>query len=417
MDTSNVLWAEVDDQGRLVVPAGVAKDFGLEPGARARIELDGHNFRLHRPVTHLRKIYLEPTNRCNISCRTCIRQSWQTELGKMSGQTFQRILDSLTSISPRPTIFFGGLGEPLFHPQTIEMVRRVKELGARAELITNGTLLDEERSRGLIAAGLDTLWVSIDGATPESYADVRLGAELPKVLANLKRFKQLRPPAHRPTPVIGIAFVAMKRNLADLPQVLALGRRLGAKQFMVSNVLPHTEEMQQETLFDRCLSDISYLPSPWLPKVNLPKMEINEATRDPFFQALNSNLNVTYAGNNFGGRNDVCVFIESGSMAIGWDGSVSPCPPLLYSHVSYLNGRRRTSKRHIIGNVVDTGLLDLWREPEYVEYRERVQRFAFAPCTFCGGCDLLDSNEEDCLGNGFPACGGCLWAQAVIRCP
>jgi MoaA/NifB/PqqE/SkfB family radical SAM enzyme len=417
MDTSNVLWAEVDDQGRLVVPAEVAKDFGLEPGARARIEIDDQNFRLHRPVTHLRKIYLEPTNRCNISCRTCIRQSWQTDLGQMSEQTFQRILDSLISISPRPTVFFGGLGEPLFHPQTIEMVRRVKELGARVELITNGTLLDEERSRGLIAAGLDTLWVSIDGATPESYADVRLGAELPKVLANLKRFKRLRPPAHRPTPAIGIAFVAMKRNLADLPQVLALGRRLGAKQFMVSNVLPHTEEMQQETLFDRTLNDIAYLPSPWLPKVNLPKMEINEQTREPFFQALNSNLNVTYAGNNFGGRNDVCVFIESGSMAIGWDGSVSPCPPLLYSHVNYLNGRRRISKRHIIGNVTETGLLDLWREPEYVAYRERVQRFAFAPCTFCGGCDLLDSNEEDCLGNGFPACGGCLWAQAVIRCP
>ncbi len=297
------------------------------------------------------------------------------------------------------------------------MVRQVKELGARAELITNGTLLDEERSRGLISAGLDTLWVSIDGATPESYADVRLGAELPKVLANLKRFKRLRPPAHRPTPAIGIAFVAMKRNLADLPQVLALGRRLGAKQFMVSNVLPHTEEMMQETLYDRTLSDIAYLPSAWLPKVNLPKMEINEETREPFFQALNSNLNVTYAGNNFGGRNDVCVFIESGSMTIGWDGSVSPCPPLLYSHVSYLNGRRRTSKRHIIGNVSQTGLLDLWREPDYVAYRERVQRFAFAPCTFCGGCDLLDSNEEDCLGNGFPACGGCLWAQAVIRCP
>lgn len=417
MDTSNVLWAEVDDEGRLVVPADVAKEFGLEPGARARIELDGHNFRLHRPVTHLRKIYLEPTNRCNISCRTCIRQSWQTELGQMLGQTFRRILDSLSEITPRPTIFFGGLGEPLFHPQTIEMVRQVKELGARAELITNGTLLDEERSRGLIAAGLDTLWVSIDGATPESYADVRLGAELPKVLANLKRFKRLRPPAHRPTPVIGIAFVAMKRNLADLPQVLALGRRLGAKQFMVSNVLPHTEEMTQETLYDRCLNDITYLPSPWLPKVNLPKMEINEETREPFFQALNSNLNVTYAGNNFGGRNDVCVFIESGSMAIGWDGSVSPCPPLLYTHVNYLNGRRRISKRHIIGNVSQTGLLELWRGSEYVDYRERVQRFAFAPCTFCGGCDLLDSNEEDCLGNGFPACGGCLWAQAVIRCP
>lgn len=417
MDTTSVKWAKVDEQGRLVLPADVAEAYGLEPGARARIELENHNFRLHRPVTHLAKIYLEPTNRCNIDCRTCIRRSWDTELGMMSEQIFERILESLGSLSPRPTVFFGGLGEPLFHPQTVEMVARVKALGAEVELITNGTILNEKRSRALIEAGLDTLWVSIDGATPESYADVRLGAELPKVIANLRRFKRLRPPAHRPTPAIGVAFVAMKRNLADLPKVLSLGRRLGAKQFRISNVLPHTEEMRQETLFDKTLNDIAYLPSAWLPKVSLPKMEINEETREPFFETLNSNVNVTYAGNNFGGANDVCIFIESGSMAIGWNGNVSPCPPLLYTHTSYLNGRRRVSKKHIVGTVAKTDLLTLWQEPEYVAYRERVQRFAFAPCTFCGGCDLLDSNEEDCLGNGFPACGGCLWAQAVIQCP
>jgi MoaA/NifB/PqqE/SkfB family radical SAM enzyme len=293
----------------------------------------------------------------------------------------------------------------------------LKALGATVEMITNGILLDEKRAQGLIDAGLDTLWVSIDGATPESYADVRLGAELPRVLENLKRLRKLRPPAHRPTPAIGIAFVAMKRNLADLPKVLALGRKLGAKQFMVSNLLPHTEEMAQETLYDRVLSDIAYLPSAWLPEVNLPKMEINDQTSQPFFEALNKKLNVTYAGNNFGGANDVCVFIESGSTTVGWDGSVSPCPPLLYNHIQYLNGWRRLSKRHIVGDVNETDLLALWRGPEYVDYRERVQSFAFPPCTFCGGCDLLDSNEEDCLGNAFPVCGGCLWAQAVVRCP
>ena len=417
MGLSGVSWAEVDEQGRLVVPAEVVEAYGLAPGARARVELEKDNLRLHRPASHLAKIYLEPTNRCNIDCRTCMRQGWDTELGKMSDQTFERILDSVAQISPRPAVFFGGLGEPLFHPGTIKMVGRMKALGATVELITNGTLLDEDRARGLIAAGLDTLWVSIDGATSESYADVRLGAELPRVLENLKRFRKLRPPAHRPKPVIGIAFVAMKRNLADLPKVLALGRTLGAKQFMVSNLLPHTEEMVQETLYNRVLSDIAYLPSAWLPEVNLPKIEINSQTSQPFFEALNKKLNVTYAGNNFGGANDVCVFIESGSTTVGWDGSVSPCPPLLYNHIQYLNGRRRLSKRHIVGNVGETDLLDLWQGLDYVAYRERVQSFAFPPCTFCGGCDLLDSNEEDCLGNDFPVCGGCLWAQAVIRCP
>jgi len=417
MHKVDVLWAEVDERGRLVVPAEAVEAYGLAPGARARIELQKDNMRLHRPVSHLAKIYVEPTNRCNLDCLTCMRNAWNTELGRMSELTFEHLLNSVAQIWPRPTIFFGGLGEPLFHPRTVEMVGRMKALGAEVELITNGTLLNEERARGLIAAGLDTLWVSIDGATPESYADVRLGAELPNVIENLRRFKRLRPPAHRPKPVIGIAFVAMKRNLADLPKVLALGRSLGAKQFMVSNLLPHTEEMAQETLYNRVLSDIAYLPSAWLPKVNLPKMEINDQTREPFFEALNKKLNVTYAGNNFGGANDVCVFVESGSTAVGWDGRVSPCPPLLYDHIQYLNGRRRLSKHHTVGRVGESDLLAIWNDPDYVAYRERVQSFAFPPCTFCGGCDMLDSNEEDCLGNEFPVCGGCLWAQAVIRCP
>jgi hypothetical protein len=72
-------------------------------------------------------------------------------------------------------------------------------------------------------------------------------------------------------------------------------------------------------------------------------------------------------------------------------------------------------------NVVGTGRertrRDLCLDLPYVAYRRRVLSFAFAPCTFCGGCELSETNQEDCLGNVFPACGGCLWAQGVIQCP
>ena len=125
----------------------------------------------------LAKLYVEPTNRCNIDCRTCMRQGWDTELGKMSDETYERILDSVAQISPRPTIFFGGLGEPLFHPQTIDMVRRVKELGARAELITNGTLLTPERTAELVEKNRE-LVVRIRIVGPFAQDGRELGARL-----------------------------------------------------------------------------------------------------------------------------------------------------------------------------------------------------------------------------------------------
>lgn len=417
MEAKPTLWAEVDAQGRLILPPETAAHFGLAPGTRARLDVGANDIRLHRPVTHLAKVYLEPTNRCNIACRTCMRNTWDVPLGRMRKQTFTRVLDSLAELGPPLTVFFGGIGEPLAHNQTVNMVRQIKALGMSVELITNGTLLTEERSRGLIKAGLDVLWVSIDGASPESYADVRLGAELPNVLTNLARFRQLRPPAHRPRPEIGINFVAMRRNIHDLPAVLTLAKRHGASRFMVSNVLPYTEALADEILYQRTLNDITYLPSPWLRRLSLPKMDIDETTGPVLLKALTSSYNVTFAGNNLGVTNDVCTFIESGALAVGWDGRVAPCPPLLYTHTHRLRNYERTSYEHIIGSIDEQSLRAMWLDPEYVAYRERVHSFAFAPCTTCGGCEMSLANETDCFANAAPACGGCLWAQGVIQCP
>lgn len=416
-ESPNLQWARVDDQGRLVLPPDIASAYGLVPGAELRIEIGNNDLRLHRPVSHLTKIYVEPTNRCNITCRTCMRNIWDTELGMMSATTFQALLEGIRQLDSPPTLHFSGLGEPLFHPKTPEFIAQAHAAGCRTEMITNGTLLTEAKARDLIDAGLDLLWVSLDGATPESYADVRLGAELPGVIAKLKHLRRIRPGGHHPRPEIGVAFVAMKRNIHELPEVIRLGRSFGAKHFMVSNVLPYTAELQAEMLYEGALRNIAFLPSPWLPKLSLPKMDLKGETREAFLGALTSGCNINLAGSNLGGSNDVCVFIESGSLAVGWKGEVAPCPPLLHTHSHYLKGKPRLSYRHIVGNIHEQDLLAIWQDPAYEAYRRRVQSFAFAPSTYCGGCELTDNNLTDCFWNPFPACGGCLWAQAVIQCP
>jgi len=417
MESKETLWVEVDEQGRLVVPSEVVAQYGLKPGAKMRVEAHGHGFKLHRPVTHLTKVYIEPTVDCNLDCITCFRNAWDQPLGKMSDETFAHILAGLKAMDPVPQVYFGGIGEPLFHPRTIEWVRQVKALGGRVELITNGTTLVEKKARELIDTGLDMLWVSLDGATPESYADVRLGAELPLVVANIRRFAKMRKGGHYPRPEIGLAFVGMQRNINELPQVIKLGKSLGAKHFSVSNLQPATDAMQAERLYTRTMTNIAYLPSGTNPYLSLPKMDFDEHTREALFAAFNSGCNVSFAGNNWGGANDVCNFIESGSMTIAWNGDVSPCWPLMHTHTSYLHNKPRVINKHVIGSVHTRTLEELWLAPAYVEYREKVQRFAFAPCTFCGGCELSETNQEDCLGNEAPACGGCLWAQGVIQCP
>lgn len=406
--------ARVDEEGRLILPQEVMSRLGLAPGAEVHLDESANTLRLRIPVSRLRKVYIEPTNACNLTCRTCMRNIWEMPTGMMSGATFAQILSGLRDF-PRPlTVFFGGFGEPLSHPAIVEMVQQVKKLGASAELITNGTLLTEARARALIAAGLDVLWVSLDGATPESYADVRLGAVLPDVIHNIERFRDLRHPVHRPTPQIGIAFVAMKHNIDDLPEMLQLAKRLRASRFMITNVLPYTDEMRDEVLYKRLLNNGHYMSAPHFPTLHLPRMDTG-TIHD--VSALYDDWHVAFTGQQPVTATDRCPFIESGAVAVGWDGRVSPCLPLLYDHSGALNGIERSSRHYAAGNVNETALHTLWNSPEYVAFRQKVQEFDFSPCAICVGCNLSEKNEEDCYGSTFPTCGGCLWAQGIIQCP
>jgi MoaA/NifB/PqqE/SkfB family radical SAM enzyme len=114
---------------------------------------------------------------------------------------------------------------------------------------------------------------------------------------------------------------------------------------------------------------------------------------------------------------DTCPFIKKRSLSVRWDGGISPCPPLLHSHTCFMGDLERKNRECLFGSLKDHGLLEIWKGPEYTAFRKRVTSFDFSPCASCASCELAESNEGDCFGNPFPTCGGCLWAQGLIRCP
>jgi bifunctional DNA-binding transcriptional regulator/antitoxin component of YhaV-PrlF toxin-antitoxin module len=101
----NKLQAQVDKNGQLSFPEEFNLRYGLEPGARVYVDETAKGPRLRLPVTHLKKVYIEPTNRCNLDCRTCMRHAWDEALGQMSRETFSCIIEGLR-FSPPPAIFF-----------------------------------------------------------------------------------------------------------------------------------------------------------------------------------------------------------------------------------------------------------------------------------------------------------------------
>jgi hypothetical protein len=110
-------------------------------------------------------------------------------------------------------------------------------------------------------------------------------------------------------------------------------------------------------------------------------------------------------------------FIKKQGASIGCDGSASPCPTLLHSHACFFQGLERENRACRFGSLEKESLLSIWSNVEYLDFRKRVTTFDFSPCSACAGCAWAEADEEDCIGNRFPACGGCLWAQGFIQCP
>lgn len=377
------------------------------------------------------KLYVEPTSECNLACRTCVRHSWDETGGFMEWTHFERLAADFARIAPDGTVAFAGLGEPLLHPRFADMVALVKDLGLRAEVTSNAMLLTPELARRLIDARLDQFVVSVDGTTAETFGEVRSGASLERLVANVRLLDDRRPtvactPAYptslqlmtsiAPSIRIGVEFVAMRSNVHQLPELQRLAARLAASFIIVSNVLPYTPELIDEVLYERSVTSMTRAGTPQVPRWHLPLLEWNAQTAGPLGEVLKRATHVSILGADLGAWANHCPFVEAGAFAVRWDGAVSPCPPLLHSYRCYVQRREKLFTHHAVGRLDEASLSSIWADPEYVAFRGRVLDFDFSPCVDCGGCELAEGNLEDCFGNEHPVCGDCLWARGAIRC-
>ena len=402
--------------GRLSIPPDLVAELGLDPDARMEVVVDHGRVEVLPNIHSLRRLYIEPTSRCNLSCRTCIRNTWDEPMGDMDEATFDRVAGQLSRFPHLKTVMFGGFGEPTAHPRILDMIRAVKALGFRVEMTTNATLLDDALIEGLLRERLDMLWVSLDGTTEESFETIRGGASFPLVLENVERLaRQNGREGH--TIEIGIAFVVMKTNFRDVKHLDRLARSVGARRIMVSHVLPYSEEMEKEMLCLQTLTLETFTFAPGKVELSLPRIDVNNTTKETFFSLFQGFENLTFMGNRIAVDARRCRFVHERTSFVRWDGKVAPCMGLLHAHKTYLYGLERRVRAHAFGDVRESDLVDIWNSKAYAEFRDKVKIFDYSPCHVCGGCSMLESNEEDCYGNTFPACGGCLWAQGVIQCP
>ena len=104
-----------------------------------------------------RKIYLEISNICNLSCRFC--PGTKRKKKAMTEEGFSTLLPKLRPYTD--FLYFHLMGEPLLHPQLPRFLELAGDFGFKVVLTTNGTLLKKQQETLLASPSLHKINISL----------------------------------------------------------------------------------------------------------------------------------------------------------------------------------------------------------------------------------------------------------------
>jgi radical SAM protein with 4Fe4S-binding SPASM domain len=276
------------------------------------------------------RLWIEPTNKCNLKCKMCPhgQEKVDFEKGFMDIELFKKLIDEAACFKADVNLFMGG--ESLLHPQIIDMIRYMKKLKVPSRLYTNATLLSPEASEELIRSGLDHITFSFDGIHKEIYENHRKGAGFEKTLENIRRFLALKRTLNLRKPYTVIQ--CLEFNETPIKQA-------GKKQF--------------KALFDQKMVNAFTFISPH---------SFGGACRE---------FSMSKAHRHY----SPCAFLWY-SMSIMWDGTVVPCC------VDML-------KKYPIGNAEENSLSELWNSDTLAFLRGKIYQGLYQGIEPCTTCDIL----------------------------
>jgi hypothetical protein len=130
-------------------------------------------------------VRIETTNACNARCTVCPHASMRRPIARMADDLYRRLIDECACCGCRE-VHLHNFGEPLMDKQLEDRVSYAKGRGIeKVKIFSNCSLLNSERAKGLIEAGLDEIKISLDGASKEEFEKIRVPLRFETVMRNI----------------------------------------------------------------------------------------------------------------------------------------------------------------------------------------------------------------------------------------
>lgn len=188
-----------------------------------RISKSDYNFRNDFP----RRVMVEMTGRCNLTCRMCPRKEMKRPLVDMDKELYKKIIDELDKHGIDAFWFF-HFGESILHPNWKELVNYVggkKRLGI-TWFSTNGVKFNEEAIDFVLNSGITFLNYSLHGTNEKTYSFVSPKENYSIVRGHLEMILQKKKELRR-GPIIHIQMIDQEGTFHNIDEFLETFYRTG----------------------------------------------------------------------------------------------------------------------------------------------------------------------------------------------
>jgi len=161
------------------------------------------------------------TTKCNLKCQHCYSESVdQVAPDELSTEEAFRFIDDLSQWGIGLLVIDGG--EPLCREDMLDVVKYATTKGIRTTIGSNGTLIDEAMARKMLAAGVKSIAISVDGADAQTHDLFRgISGAFEQTLKGVEACRAAGLPFQFNT-------VIRKETLPQLPDLLRLAVDYGA---------------------------------------------------------------------------------------------------------------------------------------------------------------------------------------------
>ena len=289
-----------------------------------------------------RSMQIECTTRCNLKCTFCELSYWSEKPSDLTFANIQKIVSHLPKLK---RIDLTGIGEALMNRDFFNIVEFLKSRGMYVTLNDNFTLMSEKNARRIVELGVDQIFLSLDGATKETFENIRVGSNFEKVISNTRRLIQIKREMREKRPEVKINSVVCLTNYHELPALVELAHDMGVGMVQFVNVITFEDTVSLDT------KNVKQEVSAKLDETLERARQLGVLVKIELFDKLPVQQ---------------CDFPWKRNF-VTYDGYVHPC---CYTTQT---GDRRAQNQRSFGNLIQHSFEQIWNGNVYSEFRSKMQ--------------------------------------------